>query len=95
MRRRDGVGRQLWPRRVRMRTVLEQAVVDPLSRGRAVAQEQRGAGREHFKVPEWTEARQRIAPIIASNCAAKYRVPTMLDGPVVDTHIFAFESCAA
>ena len=39
--------------------------------------------------------RQRIAHIIAENCAAKYRVPTMLDGPVVDTHIFAFESCAA
>ena len=78
-----------------MRTVLEQPVVDPLSGGRAVAEQQRGAGREHLEVPEWTEERRRITHIIAENCTSTYRVPTMLDGPVVDTHIFAFESCAA
>ena len=87
------MGRPPCPRRVR--TVFEQAIVDPFTRGRAVAEEQRGAGREHFKVSEWTEERRGIAHIIAENCASTYRVPTMLDGPVVETHIFAFESCAA
>ena len=35
---------------------------------------------------------QSVVPVAITS---KYRVPTMLDGPVVDTHIFAFESCAA
>ena len=48
------------------RTVLEQPVVDPLSGGRAVAQQQRGAGREHFEVSEWTDgASEKCSRIIA------------------------------
>ena len=88
-----GVGRPRCPRRVR--TVFEQPVVDPLSGGRAVAQQQRGAGREHFKVPEWTEGASEHCAHHCVELRGEYRVPTMLDGPVVETHIFAFDNCAA
>ena len=78
-----------------MRTVFEQPVVDPFTRGRAVAEQQRGAGREHLEVSEWTDGASENCAHPCVELRGEYRVPTMLDGPVVETHIFAFESCDA
>ena len=76
------------PRTTRRRSILRRA-----GGCRAAAWCRTRAPRSTF---EWTDGASENC---AHNCVelrgSKYRVPTMLDGPVVDTHIFAFESCAA